>query len=218
MYSCNFFFFFTFCSSSSSSFFHFAFVRTLLYFSSFIPVLCAMFFRLICWSTHSHTHTKFQMLWQVSFSLFFFCVPSCTRTLNTFPKNQTWIHGGHKVNASAFPFVHWHCRQNSMEKGIKSDYLSCVTSASKQAYAHGYFIDDMMFYAFEIIPFHLHDTLFPGSTYFTNRSALLERACLYLCEKYGYVIIFFRRTKRIIRYTHTAPSLPRSHLGFEYLP
>lgn len=41
MYSCHFFF-----SSSSSS--YFAFVRTLLYFSSFIPVLCAMFFRHIC--------------------------------------------------------------------------------------------------------------------------------------------------------------------------
>lgn len=79
MYSCHFFF-------SSSSFSYFAFVRTLLYFSSFIPVPC--FFDIFAdRHTHAHTLSKFHMLWrECLFLCFLFFVPSCTRT---FPKNQT---------------------------------------------------------------------------------------------------------------------------------
>lgn len=96
------------------------------------------------------------------------------------------------------------------KSGRKSDYLNCVTSASRQACAHGYFIDDMMFYAFEIIPFHLHDTLFPfGSKclFFlsANRSALAKRACCCLYwpirKSMGMWLFSAERKKNGIRYT-----------------
>lgn len=193
-----------------------------------------MFFRHICWSTHSHTHSKFHMLWwvfvcvflhrRVSFLCFFFLRFRRAREHRAhFLKIKHEYMGAHKANASAFHlYTRIDSRQNSTEEKVII-WTVWQAQASWQACAHGYFIDDMMFYAFEIIPFHLHDTLFVGSKCFSCESKRFGRTCvlIFCTKKYGYAIIFRRTKKKIIRYTQRAmqaPFRPRSHLGFEYLP
>lgn len=206
-----FLFLFRLCSNSSLfQFFH-------------SGLMCHVFSTYLLIDTLTHTHFQnFICYGESVFFFVFFFVPSCTRT---FPKNQTWIDGGTKQMLQLFYLP----TKFDGRSGRKSDYLNCVTSASRQACAHGYFIDDMMFYAFEIIPFHLHDTLFPfGSKclFFlsANRSALAKRACccLYLpIRKSMGMWLFSAERKKTVFDTHSAmqaPFRPRSHLGFEYLP